>query len=93
MYEAPSNEAPHMLLGYHWGHLGTLSDVPAIFDFSVNGNRLSQEPAWGIIWMFATSARLSKSDDYSFSGYLDRYLSTSVQHSGLRAWMIIGNLW
>ena len=26
-------------------------------------------------------------------GYLDRYLGTSVQHSELRAWITIGNLW
>ena len=46
--------------------MGTLIDVPALFDISVNGNRLSQEPERGIIRMISTSARLSQSDDYSF---------------------------
>ena len=36
-YEAPSNEAPHMILGYHQGRLMT-------YLFFDNGKRLSQEP-------------------------------------------------
>ena len=43
--------------------------------------------------MISGAARLSQSDDYSSSGYLDRYLSTSVKHSEPRAWLRIGNLW
>ena len=38
-YEAPSNEAPHMILGYHQGRL-----VTYLLQF-LNGDRLSQEPA------------------------------------------------
>ena len=42
-YEAPSNEALHMILGYHQGRLVT--HLQNHFSFLVNGNRLSQEPA------------------------------------------------
>ena len=50
-YEAPSNEAPHMILGYHQG---TPGDVPATpFQFLVNGNRLSQEPACQFVSIFS----------------------------------------
>ena len=42
-YEAPSNEALHMILGYHQGRLVTY--LQNHFSFLVNGNRLSQEPA------------------------------------------------
>jgi len=42
-YEAPSNEAPHMILGYHQGRLVTY--LQHHFNFLVNGYRLSPEPA------------------------------------------------
>ena len=69
--------------------LGTLSDVPAIFDFSVNGMRPSQQPRHphSISCTFAAIC--------IFDGlfpYLDLHLSISVQHSELRAWMDLGNL-
>ena len=43
-YEAPSNEAPHMILGYHQGRLVTYLQNNFSVSF-VNGNWLSLEPA------------------------------------------------
>ena len=46
-YEAPSNEAPHMILGPRISP-GTPGDVPAdefSVEFLVDGSRLSPEPA------------------------------------------------
>ena len=40
-YEAPSNEAPHMILGYHWGRSVTYLQFS---NFLSNGNRLSLQP-------------------------------------------------
>ena len=55
-YEAPSNEAPHMILGYHWGRSVTYLHFPF---FSDNGKRLSQEPHQRL---FRLHVRLPQSD-------------------------------
>ena len=57
-YEAPSNEAPHMILGYHQGRLVTylLHQVNSL----VNGIRLSLEPARRFVFFFV-SALLTQS--------------------------------
>ena len=41
-YEAPSNEIPHMILGYHQGR--PVTNLQNHFHFLINGNRLSPEP-------------------------------------------------
>ena len=57
-YEAPSNEAPHMLLGYHQGRLVTY--LQHHFNSLVNGIRLSLEPARRFVFNFV-SAQLPQS--------------------------------
>ena len=57
-YEAPSNEAPHMILGYHQGRLVTY--LQHHFNSLVNGIRLSLEPARRFVFNFV-SALLSQS--------------------------------
>ena len=54
-YEAPSNEAPHMILGYHQGRL-----VTYLQHSLVNGIRLSLEPARRFVFNFV-SAQLPQS--------------------------------
>ena len=56
-YEAPSNEAPHLILGYHQGRLVTYLQNQF---FRINGIRLSQEPASRFDFHFM-SALLSQS--------------------------------
>ena len=55
-------------------------DVPAPFRFSEQyySDRLSWEPAGDTIWLVLTCARLSQSDAYFYTGYLDRYVCTSA---------------
>ena len=45
-HEAPSNEAPHMILGYHQGRLVMYLQNNFSVEFLVDGSRLSPEPAY-----------------------------------------------
>ena len=45
-HEAPSNEAPHMILGYHQGRLVMYLQNNLSVRFLVDGGRLSPEPAY-----------------------------------------------
>ena len=77
-YEAPSNEAPHMILGYHQGRLVT--HLQHHFNFLVNGNRLSQEPACRFVFSFV-SAQLPQSA-YSIIFTIDKAASELEEPSG-----------
>ena len=65
--------------------LGTLSDVPAIFEFSVKWQ--PAKPITGHLEFVA--ARLSQSDDYFVTGHLDDYLRFSVHFRMLNSGCII----
>ena len=65
-YEAPSNEAPHMILGYHWGRSVTYLQFS---NFLSNGNRLSLQPdtrfqlrvrlPQSALWIYSTGSSFS----------------------------------
>ena len=60
-YEAPSNEAPHMILGYHQGRMVTY--LQHHFNFLVNGPakpRTGMSNNWFLLFPFFT-AQLSQS--------------------------------